>query len=120
MLDPVNANLQDQNPQSLLPGKAGDAGQTYQPARSDAPAQSRRLAGRTVILRDAAVSYADTFADRNFAISVGQQTVHWGEAGYIAINSLNEINPPDERLLHTPGVRFNQIFQPVPLAKINT
>src|SRR3569833_944778 len=34
MFDPVNANLQDQNPQSLLPGKAGDDGQTYQPARS--------------------------------------------------------------------------------------
>lgn len=117
MFDPVNANLQNKNPQSLLPGNSG---MTYQSPTSDAPAQSRRLEGRTIFLRDAALTYSNTFMDRNYAISVGQQTVHWGEAGYLAINSLNEINPPDERLLHTPGVRFNQIFQPVPLVKLNT
>lgn len=60
-----------------------------------------------------------TWRERNIAVSLGKQSLRWGESNFIALNGLNEINPPDENRLYLPGGEIKDVFQPVPMLLIS-
>ncbi len=91
----------------------------YQPSRSLRDDGIEELVGNEVALLDLVLSGFFFVGERGLSISVGQQKIRWGEANLLALNSINEINPPDARRLHQTGAQINEVFQPVPLAVIS-
>lgn len=91
----------------------------YQDATSIRDNDIEGLVGNEVALLDLVLSGFFFLGDRGISVAVGQQKIRWGEANLIALNSINEINPPDARRLHQTGVQINEVFQPVPLAVIS-
>ena len=73
-----------------------------------------------VRLYDAFVQYSTELADRAVVLSVGQQTIRWGESNLVALGAINEINPPNANFLRMPGGEINEIFQPVPAVLLST
>jgi hypothetical protein len=91
----------------------------HQPAETPRLASVERDLGTDVDLLDAFVSGAFQFGERNLSVSVGKQILRWGETNFIALNGLNEINPPDENRLLLPGSEIKDVFQPVPMVLIS-
>ena len=91
----------------------------YQPATSARGDGVEELIGEDLQLLDLVLSGFFYFGDRGVSLAVGQQKLRWGEANLIALNSLNEINPPDARRLHQVGAQINEAFQPVPLVVLS-
>lgn len=106
--DPANFRRADQHTNTL-----------YQPASSARNNDTLGVFARNVRLMEAYGQYNFDVAGRNGVISIGQQTVHWGESTLVAVNSINEINPPNSAFLHMPGAQVNQLFQPVPLGLLS-
>lgn len=92
----------------------------YQDATSIRPGSVERHFAKGVNLLDAYVQYTFELAGRNAAISVGNQTVRWGESTLVAVNSLSEINPPNQAVLRMPGNEISELFQPVPVVVFTT
>jgi hypothetical protein len=103
--DPINTDFDNRHTNTY-----------FQPATTPRDTDVERYFAMGAQLRDAFVQYSFQVGDRAGAVSVGQQTVRWGESGLLAINSVSEINPPNAVLLHTPGTEIGELFQPVPLA----
>lgn len=93
---------------------------TYQPRRTERPEQIDRRYAEGARLYDAYVQYAFTWGERQGTVSVGSQTVRWGESTFVALNSIAEVNPPDSNILHMPGSEFSEVFQPVPVALLSS
>lgn len=106
--DPVNFRRQERHNNTL-----------YQPSRSKRNGDELGIFARNGRLMDAYLQYNFSLGERSAVLSVGQQSVRWGESSLIAVNSLNEINPPNSAFLHMPGSQINQIFQPVPLGLLS-
>lgn len=59
--------------------------------------------------------------DREFQITVGRQTINWGESTVLVVNSLNTINPPDVNALFRPAfLALDEVFEPVGAIKLST
>lgn len=99
--DPVNAYFDERHTDTR-----------YQPPRSSRIKYLDRELGEDAQLKDALVATHFNLLDHAFHASLGYQHIHWGESSYVALNSLNEINPPDARLLHQPGGPINEVFRP--------
>ncbi|HSW12741.1 MAG TPA: DUF1302 family protein [Solimonas sp.] len=93
---------------------------THQPRHTPQSGSVRRDIGADIDLLQAYVSWTHDFENHSVSLAVGQQILRWGESSLIALNSLAEINPPDENLFWTPGVSLAEAFQPVPLATLGT
>ncbi|SEQ39219.1 Protein of unknown function [Solimonas aquatica] len=106
--DPVNAGFRERHPYDV-----------HQPARSERPGSIERRYALGAQLLDAFVQYSFTLGERQGVISVGSQTVRWGESTFIALNSISEINAPNANLLHMPGVELGDVFKPVPAALLS-
>lgn len=106
--DPVNADFNERHFNT-----------NYQPEYTRRPEILANSFAKGVRLYDAFVQYTTEFADRAAVISVGQQTVRWGESNLIALNSISEVNPPNQNFLRMPGGEINEIFQPVPVALLS-
>ncbi|HUP90807.1 MAG TPA: DUF1302 family protein [Solimonas sp.] len=107
--DPANVDFQEKHVDTR-----------YQPARTERPASIERVFAAGINLMDAYVQYGFQFGERSGTISVGSQTVRWGESTLLALNSLNEINPPNAAILRMPGSEINEIFQPVPVVLLSS
>ena len=107
--DPVNADFEERHTDTR-----------FQPARTRRPAAIERDFAKGFNLYDAYLQYNFSFGERNGLVSIGQQTVRWGESNLLAINSLSEINPPNAAALHMPGSEISEVFQPVPLVLLST
>jgi len=107
--DPVNADFDERHTDTR-----------FQPARTPRPRSIERDFAEGFNLYDAYLQYNFSFGEKNGLISVGQQTVRWGESNLLAINSLSEINPPNAAALHMPGSEISEVFQPVPLVLLST
>ena len=92
----------------------------FQPASTPRTSKVDGLIGKGFDLYDAYGQYEFKWADRNAAISVGYQTVRWGESTLIARNAIAEINSPSSIVLHTPGFEINEVFRPVPAVVLST
>lgn len=51
--------------------------------------------------------------ERELQLKIGRQTVNWGESTVLAINSLNQINPPNVNNLFRVGADLAEVFTPV-------
>lgn len=93
----------------------------FQPASTPRTSKVEGLIGKGVNLYDAYGQYEFKWGGgRNAAISVGYQTVRWGESTLIARNAIAEINSPSSIVLHTPGFEINEVFRPVPSVVLST
>ena len=75
--------------------------------------------GNKFQMLDFFVSRTFEIGDRQAAIKVGNQVINWGESGFLALNSLNSINPPNQALLRLPGFDVKELFQPTGMAVLN-
>lgn len=92
----------------------------YQPLYQTRPSNIADNFAKGVRLYDAFVQYSTEIADRAMVLSVGQQTIRWGESNLVALGAINEINPPNANFLRVPGGEINEIFQPVPAVQLST
>ena len=106
--DTVNRGRDDFHPNTL-----------HQPAETSRFERVDRDLAADVDLYEAFGLANLTFGERNVAISLGRQNLRWGESNFIALNGLNEINPPDENRLYLPGGEIKDVFQPVPMLLIS-
>ncbi len=90
-----------------------------QPAVSRRDDSVERLVGYDFELHDLVLGGSWYLGERVVSASIGQQKIRWGEANLIALNSINEINPPDGRRLRQPTAQINELFQPVPMALVS-
>ncbi len=107
--DPLNHNYDERHPDDK-----------YQPATSTRPDSISRDFAFGANLLDAYIQYSFEFGERRGSLSMGQQTVRWGESTLVALNSIAEINPPNAALFRMPGVDIGEIFQPVPVILLST
>jgi hypothetical protein len=107
--DPVNAHFHEHHNDTR-----------FQPERTPRSSRVEREYALGVDLYDAYVSRAFEWFGHGAQISVGAQTVRWGESTLIARNSIAEINSPSSVVLHTPGFEISEVFQPVPSAVLST
>ncbi|HSW12409.1 MAG TPA: DUF1302 family protein [Solimonas sp.] len=91
---------------------------TLQNSRSAYPNED--INGKDFRFLDFFVSRAFEIGERSATIKVGNQVVNWGESGFLALNSLNTINPPNQALLRLPGFDVKELFQPVGMVVLNT
>ncbi|MGH8516872.1 MAG: DUF1302 domain-containing protein, partial [Panacagrimonas sp.] len=75
--------------------------------------------GADIELYELSVSREFDFDGRLLKLSVGRQTLHWGESTFIALNTLAELNPPSVNRLYRPGAEINEIFAPVAIALVS-
>lgn len=107
--DPANVNFEETH-----------ADLRHQALHSPRDKNVERTYAKGVNLLDAYVQYAFDYAGRSASISVGNQTVRWGESTLVALNSLSEVNPPNQAVLRMPGYEISELFQPVPVALFAT
>jgi hypothetical protein len=93
---------------------------TAQPAKTPFSQAGEDRIGSDFQFLDYFVSRAFTIGDRNASIKVGNQVINWGESGFLALNSLNSINPPNQALLRLPGFDVKELFQPTGMIVLNT
>ncbi len=91
----------------------------YQPRHTARPQSAANQLGRDWNLKEAYVSGSFQALDRPINLTVGYQHIRWGEANFVALNSISEINPPNQRALYQPGTTFDEVFRPVPGALLN-
>jgi len=92
---------------------------THQPAHTPRSKSVQRDIGADVDLLQAYVATSFEVGEHSINVSVGRQLLRWGESNLVALNSLSEINPPDENIFWMPGAQIPDAFQPVPLAVIS-
>lgn len=106
--DTVNRGREDFHPNTI-----------HQPAETPRLDRVDRDLAMDVDLYEAFALANFTLGGRFVAVSLGRQTLRWGESNFIALNGLNEINPPDENRLWFPGGQISEVFQPVPLLLVS-
>lgn len=62
--------------------------------------------------------YVPVFDDE-WLVSIGAQTVRWGEANTLLFNTLNMINPLDARVARMPGAELSEIQAPLPMVLLS-
>ena len=76
--------------------------------------ETLRQIGADIRLLDAyAYGFFPVGEDRELQLKVGRQTVNWGESTVLAINSLNQVNPPNVNNLFRTGADLSEVFMPV-------
>lgn len=85
--------------------------------RADA---SEHRVGKDYDLLEAFISRPFEVFGQRFTVSVGEQRVRWGESTFVALGSLDQLNPPDENRLNFPGAEIASVFEPVGLAVVST
>ena len=107
--DPVNYRFSERNPDT-----------TFQPAREGRPYRRGAPLAQDLQVRDLFVGRAFQLFDHDFNATVGYQHIRWGESTFLALNAVNELQPPDARLLRQPGTPISEVFRSVPLITLNT
>jgi hypothetical protein len=106
--DTINHDREDRHTNTL-----------HQPARTEQPGSVQRQIGADIALYELSLSREFDLDGRLLKLSVGRQTLHWGESTFIALNTLAELNPPNANRLYTPGGEINEVFEPVAIALIS-
>lgn len=91
----------------------------WQSRHSERSSAVERRYAKDIELLDAYVQYGFDWGERSGTLSVGRQLVRWGESNLIAVNSVSEINPPNQAYLRFPGIEIGRLFTPVPLALLS-
>lgn len=91
---------------------------TLQNSRSQYP--NEKVNGNDFRFLDFFVSRAFEIGERNATFKLGNQVLNWGESSFLALNSLNTVNPLNQALLRIPGFDIKELFLPVGMAVFNT
>jgi hypothetical protein len=91
----------------------------YQPATTPRDGADQRELGLDAVLFKAVLSGKFELLDRPMLASVGWQRIRWGESTFVVLNSLDQINPPSQVLLHQPGSQIADVFLPTPSALLS-
>jgi len=89
---------------------------TFQPRSQQLPGNTEKDFGTDFILQDLMLSTFVPIGDRELSIRVGRQGLNWGESTALPLNSINTVNPPDQRLTRLPGFDLAELFAPVGMA----
>ncbi len=92
---------------------------TLQPFRTGYPDVARETNGTDFKMLDYFVSRTFEVGDRMVSFKLGNQVLNWGESSFLALNSLNTINPLNQALLRIPGFDIKELFLPVGMATLN-
>lgn len=92
---------------------------TFQPSRVHYSEAARGQNGLDFQFLDYFISRTFEIGDRSVAVKVGNQVLNWGESGFLALNSLNSINAPNQVLLRFPGSDIKEVFQPQGMVTLN-
>lgn len=92
----------------------------FQPRHTTRPRNIESQIGHNVDLLEAHITHPFELFGRRFQLRVGEQRVRWGESTFVAQNSLDQLNPPDENRLHFPGSEIASVFEPTGLAVLST
>jgi len=92
---------------------------TLQAARSQYPDKARDANGTDFRFLDFFVSRTFEVGERAVSIKAGKQVLNWGESAFLALNSLNTINAPNQILLRFPGSDIKEVFQPQGMITLN-
>jgi len=106
--DPVNANFNERHFNT-----------NFQAAKQRRPDNIADNFAKGARLYDAFVQYSTDVGERTVVLTVGQQTIRWGESNLVSLGAINEINPPNANFLRMPGGEINEIFQPVPAVQLS-
>lgn len=93
---------------------------TLQASTSPLPEAVEDMVGSSLDVLDYHISTVFDVFDRGVSIKLGNQVLNWGESSFLALNSLNTINPPDARRLNMPGLDLKEAFQPVGMLVMGT
>jgi hypothetical protein len=91
----------------------------WQPRHTDRSNDVETRYAKDYQLLDAYLQYAFDLGERSGTFSVGKQLLRWGESNTIAVNSVSEINPPNQAYLRFPGIEVGRLFTPVPMALLS-
>ena len=106
--DAINVDAKDYHPDT-----------THQPKYTKRSQGVERDLGTDIDLLQLYVARSFELENHPINVAVGQQILRWGESNLVALNSLAEINPPDENIFWMPGAQLPDAFQPVPLAVVS-
>ncbi|MGH8457193.1 MAG: DUF1302 domain-containing protein [Stenotrophobium sp.] len=90
----------------------------FQPASTPRPHNISRQFARGGQLQEAYVARSVEWGGSEYLISLGNQTITWGESVLTAFNTLNTIGPPDAVLARMPGFQLHELYQPVPALSV--
>lgn len=107
--DEVNESFDDFNPDTA-----------FQPRFSERAGPIKERVGADIDLLEAFVSVPFQAFGMDFNISVGEQRIRWGESTFVALGSLDQLNPPNENRLRFPGAQIASVFEPTGLAVLTT
>ncbi|WP_022977270.1 DUF1302 domain-containing protein [Nevskia ramosa] len=107
--DPVNFRFNESHPDT-----------TFQPSTTGRPYRLGSPLAQDIQIKDAFIGKSFQLFEHDFNATVGYQHIRWGESTFVVLNSINELQPPDARLLHQPGTPINEVFRSVPLITLNT
>lgn len=107
--DPENVGFREFHPDTA-----------FQPRHTERPRRIEQQIGHNVDLLEAHITHPFEFMGRRWQLRVGEQRVRWGESTFVAQNSLDQLNPPDENRLHFPGSEIASVFEPTGLAVLST
>ena len=93
---------------------------TLQPLRQDLPPGAEDQFGSDFIVQDLFLSRVFNIFDRYAEVRVGRHRLNWGESTALVLNSINTVNPPDQRLTRIPGFDLSEPFQGVGMVSLQT
>lgn len=106
--DPVNDGFEETHFNTL-----------HQPRHTDRSGDIEDRFAKGYELLDAYAQYAFEVWERAGTFSVGRQLIRWGESNLVAVNSVSEINPPNQTFLRFPGIEIGRLFTPVETALLS-
>ena len=92
---------------------------TFQPRNTEYPDGNKAENGSDFRFLDFFVSRTFEVGERPVSVKVGKQVLNWGESAFLALNSLNTINAPNQVLLRFPGSDIKEVFQPQGMVTLN-
>ncbi|MDP9142540.1 MAG: DUF1302 domain-containing protein [Pseudomonadota bacterium] len=92
---------------------------TLEPYRTAYPDGSIDINGTNAQFLDYFISKTFELDERLISVKLGNQVLNWGESGFIALNSLNTVNPLNQALLRIPGFDIKELFLPVGMLTVN-
>lgn len=92
---------------------------TMEPYKTPYQDGSIDINGTNAQALDYFVSRTFEVGDRLISFKLGNQVLNWGESGFIALNSLNTVNPLNQALLRIPGFDIKELFLPVGMLAVN-
>lgn len=107
--DQVNSDFTEYHPDTA-----------FQPRHTKRNHAGKYRVGRDYDLLEAFVAFPFEVFDHKFNFSVGEQRVRWGESTFIALGSIDQLNPPDQNRLNFPGSEIANVFEPTGLAVLDT